>query len=96
MIQEGTGSVRFVSVPDSSTIHRLGSVRERMFPGSMRFGRRFSDATWLGPVRFGSFLCPVPAGSRIKRFGSVRPVRFGFLFLPDDMVCYGTTLCCIM
>ena len=48
-----------------------------MFPGSTRFGLRFSDASWLGPVRFGSVPRPVPAGSRIQRFGSVRPVRFG-------------------
>ena len=29
-----------------------------------------------GPVRFGSFPRPVPAGSRIKRFGSAGSVRF--------------------
>ena len=29
-------------------------------------------------------LAPVPAGSRIERFGSVRFGRFGFLFLPED------------
>ena len=60
------------------------------FPGSTRFGLRFSDAWWLGPVRFGLFPRPVPAGSRIKRFGSVRfgsvrpirPVRCGFFLLP--------------
>ena len=34
------------------------------FPGSTQFGLRFSDASWPGSVRF----------------GSVRPVRFGFLF----------------
>ena len=35
----------------------IGSVRfgsELIFPASMRFGLRFSDASWLGPVRFGS------------------------------------------
>ena len=53
-----------------------------MFPGSTLFGLRLSDASWLCPVRFGSFPNPVPAGSRFKRFGSVRQVRFGFLFLP--------------
>ena len=37
-----------------------------------RFGLCFSDSSWLGPVRFGSFPRPVPAGSRIKRCGSVR------------------------
>ena len=53
---------------------------------------RFSDASWLGLVRFGSVPRPVPrpvpAGSRIKRFGSVRPVWFGFLFLPVLYVMY--------
>ena len=48
-----------------------------MFPGSTRFGLRFSDASWLCPIRFGPFLRPVPAGSRIKRFSSVRFGRFG-------------------
>ena len=46
---------------------------------------------WLGPVRFGSFPRPVPSGSTITRFGSVRfgsagsvrLVRFGFLVLPE-------------
>ena len=40
--------------------NRFGSVRKTIFPGSTRFGLRFSDASWLGSVRF----------------GSVRPVRF--------------------
>ena len=43
LVQEGTGSVRFVSVPDKSKIHRFGSVRKVTFPGSTRFGLRFSD-----------------------------------------------------
>ena len=83
--QAGAGSVRFVSVPDFFKNDRFGSVRfgsENQIPGSTRFGLRFSDVSWLGPVRFGSFPRPVPAGSRIKLRGSVRPVRFGFLFLP--------------
>ena len=75
--QEGTGSVRFVSVPDCSKINRFGSVRKLICPGSTLFGLRFSDASWLGPVRFGSFPRPVPAGSGIKRLGSVRLCRFG-------------------
>ena len=82
--QEGIGSVRFVSVPDFSK-NRFGSVREIKFPGSMRFGLCFSDAWWLGSVRFGSFPRPLQAGSRIKGFGSVRPVWFAFLFLPDKI-----------
>ena len=51
---------------------RFGSVRQIRCPGPMRFGLRFSDVSWLGSVRFGSFPRPVPAGSRIQRFGSVR------------------------
>ena len=70
--------------------NRFGSVWKFKFLGSIRFGLRYSDASWLGPVRFGWFPRPIPAGSRIKRvgsvrferFGSVRTVRFGFLFLP--------------
>ena len=48
------------------------------------FGLRFLDASWLGPVRFGSvrfsiLFRPLP---EMVLFGSVRLVRFGFLFLP--------------
>ena len=53
----------------------IGSARfgsEIQFPGSTRFDLRFSAASWLGPVRFGSFPRPVPAGSSMKRFGSFR------------------------
>ena len=46
----------------------------------MRSGLLFFNASWFGPVRFDLVPRPVPAGSRIKRFGSVRPVRFGVLF----------------
>ena len=31
---------------------RFGSVRTIIYPASMRFGLRFSEASWLGPVRF--------------------------------------------
>ena len=65
---------------------RFGSVRNLCFPGSTRFGLRFSDTPWIGPVRFGSVPRPVPAGSGIKRFGSVRPIRFDFSFLPYILV----------
>ena len=68
------GSIRFHSVPFGSI--RFHSVR-RTNPGSTRFGLRFSDALWLGPVRFGSVPRPVLAGSRSKRFGSVRFGRIG-------------------
>ena len=54
LIQEGTGSAQFVSVPDFSKVYRFGSVRTNNFPGSKGFGLRFSDTSWLGPVRFGS------------------------------------------
>ena len=77
--QEGAGSIRFGSgVFDNSSV-RCGSVRN--IPGSTRFGLRFSDASWRSPVRFGSVPCPVPAGSRIKRFGSVRFGPFGSVVL---------------
>ena len=68
----------FVSVPDFSKTHGFnsGSVRKSIFSGSTRSGLRLSDASWLGPVRFGSVPRPVPASSRI-RFGSVRFSRFG-------------------
>ena len=48
---------------------RFGSVRKMFFPGPTRFGLRFSDASWLGPVRCGSFPRTVPAGSGMVRFG---------------------------
>ena len=66
--QEGTGSVRFVSVPDFSKIPRFGSVRQIVVPGSTRFGLHFSDAnprydtviSWCPPVRV-PFSCDSPA-----------------------------------
>ena len=79
--REGTGSVRFVSVPDFSNTYRFGSVRKNNILGSTRFGLRFWDSSWLGLVRFGSFPRPVPAGSEIKRFGSVRFGRVGSFLL---------------
>ena len=68
--QEGTGSVRFVSVRFVLKIKRFGSVRfgNKHFPGSTRFGQRFFARV---VARFGSVPRPVPAGSEIKRFGSV-------------------------
>ena len=79
---------------------RFDSFRFRTLPkiiGSVRFGnvifpvRRGSACVFRtrgGSIRFGSIrFRPVPAGSRIKRFDSVRPVRFGFLLLPD-MISY--------
>ena len=75
------------------TFRRLiGSARKNKLPVSSRFGMRFSDASWLGQVRFASVrfdsvrfsvrFQPIPElnGS----VDSVRPARFGFLFLPVD------------
>ena len=78
LIHSGAGSIRF-----DSGLFENSARFDTVFPGSTRFGLRFSDSSRLGPVRFGSIPCPVPAGPRINRFVSVRPVRFGFLFLPD-------------
>ena len=91
-LRKEPGSVRFVSVPFSK-IHRFGSVRF----GSVRFGSvRFGSENYISrsdavrPAFFGrvvdwsgSVPRPVPAGPGIHRFGAVRPVRFGFLFLPS-------------
>ena len=63
------GAIRFGSGLFENSSVRFGSVRQFMLPGSMRFGLRFSDPSWFGPVRFGSVPRPVPAGSGMKRFG---------------------------
>ena len=77
-VREGTGSVRFVSVPDFSKIDRFGSVRNYVsWFDAVRPAFSGRVVARSGLVRFTSFPCPVPAGSRIKQFGSVRPVRFG-------------------
>ena len=72
--------VRFDSFRFRTFRQLIGSVwfrSDRFVLSSTRFGRHFSDASWLCPVRIGSFPRPVSAGSRIKRFGSVRFGRFG-------------------
>ena len=78
-ITEGNrfGSLRFGSGLFENSSVRFGSVRTVIFPASKRFDLRFSDASWLGPVGFGSVPCPVPTGYIIKRFASVRFGRFG-------------------
>ena len=91
MLQEGTGSFLFVSVPDFSKSNRFGSVRfgELNFP--FRRGSACVFRTRRGSVWFGSFPRPVPAGSRIKRFGSVRFGRFGsayYSFLLCIIACW--------
>ena len=68
-------SFRFRTFQNSSA--RFGSVREVKFPGSTQLGLRFSDASWLDPVRFDTFPRPVPPGSRVKQFGSVQFGRCG-------------------
>ena len=73
-VRNQLGSTRF-----GSGLFENSSVRfrsEKTFPGSTWFGLRFSEASWLGPVRFGSVPRPVPAGSGINRFGSAASVRF--------------------
>ena len=81
--------VRFDSFRFRTFREFIGSVRFGSENAMSRFDLRFPDASWLGPVRFGSFPRPVPAGSEIEWFGSagsVRPVRFGFLFPPDKYI----------
>ena len=72
--------VRFDSFRFRTFRKLIGSVQfssdKNNCPGSMRFGLRFSDASSLGPVQFVLLPRPAPAGSRNKRFASVRPVRF--------------------
>ena len=73
--QEGTGSVRFVSVPHFSKIVRFGSVR---FGQSFVPVRRGSACVFgLVVARSGSVRFVSTSGSGIKRFGSVWSGRFG-------------------
>ena len=75
----GKEPLRFDSFRFRTFRQLIGSFRKITFPGSTRFGLRFSDASWLGLVRFGSFSPPVPAGSRLNgsvRFSSAGSVRF--------------------
>ena len=54
LCQEGTGPVRFVSVPDFSKIHRFGSVRFGQTSFPVRRGSAGVFGTRRGSVRFGS------------------------------------------
>ena len=81
--QEGAGSVRFVSVPDFSTIHRFGSVRfvNICFPV-----RRYSACVFRtrpGSVRFGSASGSGRFQNSTVRFGSAASVRFLFPSWPS-------------
>ena len=82
------GSIRFGSgLFDNSSV-RFGLVRKITFPGSTRFGLLFwmrSGSVRFGSVRFRVRFRPIPEFNGSVRFGSagsVRLVRFGFLFLP--------------
>ena len=59
-------------------------------PGSTRFGLRFSEESWLGPVRFRVLFRPVPKLSGSVRFGSV---SYSFLLLLLAMAFRKTELC---
>ena len=76
-----------------SKIHRFGSVRRTILAGSMRFGLRFSDASWLrfGSVRFRVRFRSVPELNGSVRFGSARPVQLDFVFLPEKALTYGSS-----
>ena len=79
LYQEGTGSVRFVSVLDFSKVHRFGSVRfiECNFPS--RRGSACVFRTHRGSALFGSVPRPVPASFKIERFGTDRFGRCGLV-----------------
>ena len=86
-VQEGTGSVRVVSVPDFSKSLRFGPVRFGKLFVPVRRGSACVFRTRRGSVRFGSirFRLRFPAGSGIKRFGSVRfgSVLCSFVIVPS-------------
>ena len=81
--QEGTGSVRFVSVPDFPTVNRFGSVRFGKTRFQVRRGSACVFRTRRSSVRLGSLRFRVRFWPVLELNGSVRPVRFGFLLLPD-------------
>ena len=76
-MQEGTGSVRFVSVPDFSKINRFGSVRFGKLFVPVRRGSACVFRTRRGSVRFGSVRFRVRFRPVPELNGSVRPIRFG-------------------
>ena len=81
IVQEGNGSVRFVSVPDFSKINRFASVRfgNVFFPvrrGSACVFRTRRGSVRSGSVRFHVRFRPVPELNGSVRFGSAGSVRF--------------------
>ena len=72
-------TVRFDSFRFQTFRKLIGSVRfgSEMYFSPVRRGLACIFRTRRGSVRFGSVPRPVPAGSGIKRFGSVRFGRFG-------------------
>ena len=81
-IQEGNGSVRFVSVPDFSKRNRFGSVRFGNVYFPVRRGLACVFRTRRGSVRFCSVRWRIRFRPVPELIGSVRPVRFGLSFLP--------------
>ena len=77
-MQHNSGRNRFDSFRFRTFRKWIGSAPlvNSISPARRRSACVFRTASWLGPVRFGSVPRPVPAGSRIKQFASVRPVRF--------------------
>ena len=76
-MQEGTGSIRFVSVPDFSKVHRFGSVGFGNLFVPVRCGsacvfRSRRVSVRFGSVRFRVRFRPVPEFIGSVRFGSVR------------------------
>ena len=84
LYQKGTGSVRFVSIPDFSKVHRLGSVwfRKACFPVRRGSPCAFADPSWLGSVRFVSVSGSGRFQNSTVRFGSAGSVQ---LLIPS---CY--------
>ena len=87
--QEGAGSARSVSVPDFSNKSsvRFGSENQCSRFDAVRpslFGR---IAAGSGSVRFVFAAGSGRFQNSTVRFGSVRPVWFGFLFIPGYKIC---------
>ena len=75
---------------------QFGLVRKICFPVRRCSASVFLDALWLEPVHLGSVQRPVPAGSEIMRFCSVRFGRFGsvsysFLLVDDCLQGHAST-----